>query len=369
LLWNGTALSRPGVAPPLLAAAAVAAVNTDVATVKKDPLGGVGAPLGKRVVLGMDTNINFHTEWDNWEAWSKEMEPYWTKDMIYDFNYVGEWGFGPMHGLRAWFDGEHMHYNRALPDCQFTDFIRAATNQTCTSASYGLARWTLPFAGVPPPPTKPWVKVRDLDFYLLEGDRIKINWCIIDVVDLFVQAGYNVLPPPPMSTDGYLAPAAMDGDPAPLSTMVDPRDTLISEEIWRAALQEDYVLDRGAARWWAESMVWYGPGGVGTAHSRSDYYAHWLKPLHAGFSNLTMATDLVVCEGKYCGAHFYLHGVHTGEWLGEAATGRKVPIRCGAHARIEGGKIVQGWLIVDIPRAFHAMGVDLYGRARALAIG
>merc|ERR1719277_2127249 len=171
-----------------------------------------------------------------------------------------------------------------------------------------------------------------------------------------------------MSSDGYKAPSAMDGDPAPLSAMVDPRDTLMSEKVWRAALHEDYVLNTGGARWWAEDVIWYGPGGVGTAHSRAEYRTHFLEPLHAAFSNITMATDLVVCEGKYCGAHFYLHGVHTGKWLGEAASGKKVPIRFGAHARIENGKIVQGWLILDIPKAFHAMGVDLFARARSMAV-
>merc|ERR1719198_2591474 len=80
-----------------------------------DTIGGPGAPLAKRVVVGMDTNINAHAAWNDWPAWRNEMEPYWTQDMIYDFAYVGQWGFGPTHGLRGWYDGEHMHYNGALP--------------------------------------------------------------------------------------------------------------------------------------------------------------------------------------------------------------------------------------------------------------
>jgi len=341
---------------------------TPTTLVVKDTLGGPGSPLAKQVVVGMDTNINFHTAWNDWKDWSREMAPWWTKDMIYDFNYVGKWGFGPAHGLQAWFDGEHMHINSALPDCQWIDFIRAATNETCTSASYGLGRWVAPFAGVPPPAGKPWVKIHDLDFYLLEGSRIKVNWCLIDVVDLFTQVGYQVLPPAPLPMDGYRAPNCMDGSPAPMSAMVDPRDTLASEKVWRAAVQEDYVLGTGDARWWAEDMVWYGPGGVGIAHSRQEYVTHFLKPLHAGFSNISLQLDLLVCEGKFCGAHFYLHGTHTGEWLGEKATGRRVRVRCGAHAHVRGGKIVEGWLIVDVARAFADMGVDLYGRARNVAL-
>merc|ERR550525_1395474 len=99
-------------------------------------------------------------------------------------------------------------------------------------------------------------------------------------------------------------------------------------------------------------MVWYGPAGVGTAHTRNEYHENFLTPLHKAFSGFAMQLDQLVCEGKYCGAHFYLYGNHTGEWLGEAATGKRIPIRCGAHVHIEGGKIVEGWLIIDIPWAF-----------------
>lgn len=338
------------------------------ATMNRDTVGGPGSPLAKQVVVGMDTNVNLHVACNDWENWSKQMEPYWTDDCIYDFNYVGEWGFGPSHGLRAWFDGEHEHFNSALPDAQWTDFIRAANDVNATSASYGLARWTGPFAGVEPPPEKPWVKIHDTDFYLLEGDRIKVNWCIIDVVDMFAQAGYHVLPPAPMPTDGFRAPVAMDGFPAPLSAMVKPEDTAQSTKVWRAAITEDYLQSTGGASRWADKMIWYGPGGIGTAHSRQDYIDNFLNPLKAGLSNRSLETDLLICEGGYCGAHFYVYGDHTGEWLGEQPTGKRIPLRCAAHAHVQGGEIIEGWLVIDIPRAFNAMGVDLYGRARMLAL-
>jgi predicted ester cyclase len=332
-----------------------------------DTVGGPGSPLAKQVVVGMDTNVNLHRAFNQWEAWYDEMEPYWTADAIYDFNYVGVWGFGATHGLREWYEGEHLHFNAAMPDSQWTDFIRAATNTTCTSASYGLARWAAPFAGVPPPKHKPWVRIPDLDFYLIQGDRIKINWCIVDIVAVFQQCGYEVLPPAPMKTEGYKAPNSMDGFPAPLSASVNPEDTAKSNALWSAAVKEDYLLNVGGARHWAENMIWYGPGGIGTAHSRSEYRKHFLEPLHGAFSDMEMHMDLQLCEGKYCGAHFIMFGTHIGEWLGEKPTGKRIPIRCGAHAHFENGKIVEGWLIIDVPRAFAAMGVDLYARANASA--
>eukprot|EP00419_Tripos_fusus_P027840 CAMPEP_0172725988 /NCGR_PEP_ID=MMETSP1074-20121228/89681_1 /TAXON_ID=2916 /ORGANISM="Ceratium fusus, Strain PA161109" /LENGTH=406 /DNA_ID=CAMNT_0013552883 /DNA_START=101 /DNA_END=1324 /DNA_ORIENTATION=+ len=339
-----------------------------VALVVKDIPGGPRAPLAKQVVVGMDTNVNTHKAWNNLTEWMTEMEPYWTRDAVYDFNYVGPWHFGPSHGVQQWFYSEHMHFNIACPDIQWQDFIRAATDGTCTSASYGLGRWMEPFAGVPPPSNKPFVRIHDLDFYLLEGNRIKINWCIIDVVNLFEQVGYKIVPPAPMPSGGYRAPNSMDGFPAPLSESVNPADTMLSNRIWNMAIQEDYVQNTGGARWWAEDMVWYGPGGIGTAYSKQDYRTHFLEPLHGAFSNVSMQLDLSVCEGKYCGAHFYLHARHTGAWLGKQATGKKVRLRCGAHAHFEGGRMVEGWLIIDVPQAFADMGIDLFARARDVAL-
>lgn len=360
-LWGGVSLKNR-----TLPNAQLLSTELDVATnlIVKDPPGGYGAPRAKTVVVAMDTNVNFHIAWNDWKDWEKEMAPWWTEDMIYDFIYVGDWGFGASHGLRGWYEAEHLHYNAAIPDCQWTDFIRAAQDQTCTSASYGPGRWIGPFAGVEPPPDHPWVVVHDLDFYLLEGDRIKINWCMVDVVNLFDQVGYHTLPPAPMPMDGYLPARAMDGIPAPLSAMVSPEDTEESTKIWRASLDEDFLGSSNAASFWADDIVWYGPGGIGTAHSKSEYQTHFLKPLHAAFSNVELATDLLVCEGAYCGCHFYLHGDHTGEWLGEKPTGKRIPLRIGAHAHIKDGKIVEGWLQIDIPLAFHHMGIDFYGRAK-----
>ena len=128
-----------------------------------------------------------------------------------------------------------------------------------------------------------------------------------------------------------------------------------------------YLLGTGGARWWAEDITWYGPGNIGTARSRQQYLTHFVEPLHAGFSDITLQTDLLVCEGRYCGAHFYLHGTHTGTWLGEQATGRRARIRCGAQAHVEKNRIVEGWRIIDVPRALGDMGVDLYARAAAIA--
>eukprot|EP00747_Dinoflagellata_sp_TGD_P169236 gnl/TRDRNA2_/TRDRNA2_197703_c0_seq1.p1 gnl/TRDRNA2_/TRDRNA2_197703_c0~~gnl/TRDRNA2_/TRDRNA2_197703_c0_seq1.p1 ORF type:complete len:444 (+),score=56.22 gnl/TRDRNA2_/TRDRNA2_197703_c0_seq1:75-1406(+) len=327
-------------------------------------------PESKRIVWGMDKNIHQHTKSSDWDDWSKVMAPYWSKDFVYDFVHP----FPKTHGLHDWFKGEHSHFNEAFPACNWTDMIFAGSEDAATFCSYGIARWTGPFAGVHPPKGDPTVHIRDLDFYAFSKGKISYNWCMIDVVDIFQQVGYNVLPPAPLPNDGYNPPRAMDGIPAPDTAFVDPSAAARATIPFRKMIDEDLVSQSLAMRWWAEDMIWYGPGGIGTAKSRGEYLTHFLKPFHASFSNPKLELNSLLCEGTYCGAHFYIVGNHTDKWLGQSATGRLIRIRFGIHARVrldshvDGcgscGQIVDGWAQMDIPDAFAQMGVDLFERAK-----
>jgi predicted ester cyclase len=76
---------------------------------------------------------------------------------------------------------------------------------------------------------------------------------------------------------------------------------------------------------------------------------------------------MVVCEKGFCGAYLYWYANHTGEWLGQAASNKRVHVRLGMHFQVEGRKIVTGWLQMDLLEMMQDMGVDLLGRAQARA--
>ena len=44
-------------------------------------------------------------------------------------------------------------------------------------------------------------------------------------------------------------------------------------------------------------------------------------------ATLLLQVDILTCEGTYCGAHGYLHGIHTGTFLGEPASNLEVRLR------------------------------------------
>jgi len=288
--------------------------------------------------------------------------PYFTPNFTYDFIYP----FNKSQGVAGWTGpGGEMHvWSTGFPKSHFTKFINAGDSRIVTVAAYANARWTGPFAGLPPAHKE--IRIADIDYYLIEDGKIKVNWCLVDVISVLQQAGYKLLPPSKLPDHGYMPPNVMDALPAPQDDFVSEADTLRSRSSVMQVLHEDFLSDDPTGQSWAENMLWYGPPGVGTASSRKEYVTGFLQPLRAAFGSFTMAIDAVVCQGLYCGAHVHLDGIHRGEWLGQAATGKQVSLRLGLHWRFgPDGLVAQGWCVIDLLAAFAQMGVDLLERARS----
>lgn len=319
------------------------------------------ATLDKMVVI-----IREHISWNNWTAWSTAMRPLWAPNFTYDFVQP----LGKEHGLHNWYEGEHLHYNEAFPSFRSYNFLYLGTDDAASLQSYHIVRWVGDFAGVPAPPGKPLIKIKDMDYYTIKDGMIAYNWCMVDLVGILQQGGYEVLPPPPMPNGiDYLPPRAMDGIPAPDDDYATPEDAAKARSVVAAALQEDLVQQSLAASWWVDDLMWCGPAGIGRAEHRADYVEHFLKPLRVAFSDPEMKVDKFVCESNYCGVHFHLYVTHTGPWLGQSATDRRVYLRFGTHFRVVfdtsgSGRVADGWAQVDIVDTFSQMGVDLLARAK-----
>eukprot|EP00441_Pelagodinium_beii_P030993 CAMPEP_0197708776 /NCGR_PEP_ID=MMETSP1338-20131121/128122_1 /TAXON_ID=43686 ORGANISM="Pelagodinium beii, Strain RCC1491" /NCGR_SAMPLE_ID=MMETSP1338 /ASSEMBLY_ACC=CAM_ASM_000754 /LENGTH=616 /DNA_ID=CAMNT_0043292707 /DNA_START=33 /DNA_END=1883 /DNA_ORIENTATION=+ len=290
-----------------------------------------------------------------------KLGPYFTKDFVYDFIYP----FNKTTGVAGWVKpgGEMHEWSSGYPSAYFTKFLSAGDAQAVTVAAYADAKWTGHFAGLPP--SHKVIKIADIDYYLIEDGVIKVNWCLIDVVSMLQQSGYKLLPEGKLPDLGYMPPNNMDALPAPQDEFVFEADTKLARAVVEEALKDDF-LGEGSAESWADQMVWNGPPGVGTARSREEYVEGFLRPLRASFSNFSMSTDVLVCQGFYCGAHVRLNVTHDGMWLGQTATQKRVSLRMGLHWRVgKSGKIEQGWCVIDLLEAFAQLGVDLLAKARS----
>ena len=65
-------------------------------------VGAAADPLAKEVIRAMDEIIADHISWDDWEAWSKLMEQFFTQDMIYDTNWSPDNTMNNSTGILEW---------------------------------------------------------------------------------------------------------------------------------------------------------------------------------------------------------------------------------------------------------------------------
>ena len=82
-----------------------------------------------------------------------------------------------------------------------------------------------------------------------------------------------------------------------------------SQKIALEAMYFDLLCgEPGPSSLWREDMTWYGSHGFGVAENIRDYYKYFIYPINKAFSDKRIELDLIVCEGKICGAHGYLIG-------------------------------------------------------------
>merc|ERR1712042_132283 len=323
-------------------------------------------PKAKCVIREMDDMIANRVAWDNKTAWIAIMEQFFTEDMIYDTNYnpIAD-EMNNSTGIEAWFYAEHIPYNLAFDNVSFSQMIFASEEETATTTTYAKCRWKGDI-GTIPGSEKIGVEVtmRIYDFYIMRGNKIFYNWMLLDFVELMYYAGYRVLPKSPLREGWVQAPAVMDGIPAPISRLVNPMDGPNAKILVEEAILHDIVYGSGPSPLWTDDMSWYGPFGIGFANNKEEYEMHYLKPLREGISERQIEINVLTCEGAYCGVNGFIHGVHSGPWLGEEATNLPIRIRFGFHYRVDvKNKVIpEGYALFDIPDAMHQVGVNLFDR-------
>lgn len=193
--------------------------------------------------------------------------------------------------------------------------------------------------------------------------KIGVTYTIPDILDLIRQAGFQLVPPSlgkegadtgPMTGDGVLL-TPHDGDE------VEGAKTLRLAKVMCAALDtaecESY--------WNPDTMMWYGPSGIGTLHTYKSFeedhcvpFRHGLPGYGALFSGHHVAE---IGEGNYAGWVGWpsIRAYHTGEYLGCPPTGEYLEWRLMDFYRREGDLIIENWVPVDMLHLFLTMGYDV----------
>ena len=83
---------------------------------------------------------------------------------------------------------------------------------------------------------------------------------------------------------------------------------------------------------------------------------HVLEWLNA-FPDLTFTVEQMVADGDRVASQMTMQGTHSGTWMGIAPTGKQISLQMMTIHRIEAGKIVEDWVLVDSLGLFQQLGL------------
>lgn len=114
----------------------------------------------------------------------------------------------------------------------------------------------------------------------------------------------------------------------------------------------------GIADFFHEAFRWMGNAGCGTKNGLREFQDNWQRPFQAAFSDKVAIDEARIFQGEWGACFGAQHAIHSGEFMGIPATGKRVEIRYMDFWKVVDGKIVDNWVMVDFPHVMRQLGVD-----------
>lgn len=115
------------------------------------------------------------------------------------------------------------------------------------------------------------------------------------------------------------------------------------------------------ARYFHPDFKWRGNQGCGTKNSLEEFRNNWQLPLRAAFSEREYKTEKFMADGEWAACFGHIEATHSGDFMGIAATGKRVKIPYMDFWRVEDGRIVDNPVSVDFASVMMQLGVDVFG--------
>lgn len=110
----------------------------------------------------------------------------------------------------------------------------------------------------------------------------------------------------------------------------------------------------------AEQFRWMGNFGCGTKRGLKEFQDNWQRPFQAAFSDKVCIDEARLFMGEWAAAFGRQEAVHSGDFMGIAATGKRVEIRYMDFWKVVERKIVDNWVMVDFPHVLSQLGRDVF---------
>ncbi|MEE4120768.1 MAG: ester cyclase [Paracoccaceae bacterium] len=286
--------------------------------------------------------------------------------------------FGDMDGPEGFYDHALAPLFRAFPDLERRDTIvmAGATPEGVDwvgCGGYYIGLFAQPFLDIPP--TRHMGHMRFHEFYRVEEGRVVEIQALWDIPELMMQAGAWPMAPSLGYEWHVPSPAMQDGHVPP------PHDEAQSMETCRLVIEMLEHMKRHPSqggpevmempRFWHERMSWYGPAGIGTARGiegfRNWHQIPFLEAMPDRGQHVDEITYHFFGDANFAAVTGWPNMIQTlsrGGWLGLAPSGRRIEMRSLDFWRLEGRKIRENWVMVDLLHAFDQLGVDVLARMR-----
>ena len=219
------------------------------------------------------------------------------------------------------------------------------------------------------PATGGAVNIRWGEFCRVENGQVVEIYCLLDLIDLMQQAGFQVLPPSRGQDGIYPPPQANDG--ILLEAQDEPESAYSLAHIRRFIFDglnnydQSELGSMGMADFFHPDVKWYGPGGIGACLNFKEFEDfHQIPWLQAYPDRQVQDLDALIAEGSYSGAPGWagVKATHTGHYLDCPATGRQIDFNGLDWWKREGEQYVENWVFVDMIHLYRQFGIDLFER-------
>jgi predicted ester cyclase len=220
------------------------------------------------------------------------------------------------------------------------------------------------------PPTKQATWIRYGTFYEIKAGKIEKAYCILDMLDVMRQAGYNLFPnrAPEITING---PLTCDGI---LTDIIDPtegkKSLQLTEDMIRALGNFDgkNLETMQMEKYWHPNMMWYGPAGTGSTRGLKGFQDYHQKPFLEGFPDRKGGNHAArFGDGFYsCSTGWpSIYATHGGNgWMGLEATHKKITMRVMDWWRREDSVLKENWVFIDKIDLLEQMGINVFDLLR-----
>lgn len=224
------------------------------------------------------------------------------------------------------------------------------------------------------PRTRKMANLRYAEFNCVENGKITKSGLFLDIIGLMAQADTYPLPPSTGAYFTYPGPRTHDG--------LLYEDAPEEEGVATLALVNEMIDDLSALndsgsmgcppevleKTWSKDMIWYGPAGIGASYTIPRYQEQHQLPFRNNLDDKKFNGHICrFAEGNF--ACFFgwpnLSNRPIGGFLGLPAS-NSAEMQVVDIYRREGDKLVENWVLIDLPWWLKQQGLDVLDRTQKI---